>query len=96
MGQTFTYDALDRLTRADGPYGSAGYAYDAHGNRQSASGSTYAIDPDTLRLATQNGVPFGYDSNGNLTSTPAATYIVHAGKLAGERHGFRKPDHIPL
>ena len=74
MNQTFAYDALHRLAAANGPYGSVGYAYDAHGNRQSASGSTYAYDPDTLRLAAQNGVPFGYDNNGNLTSTPTATY----------------------
>jgi YD repeat-containing protein len=71
--QTFTYDSLDRLTTATGVYGFAGYAYDPHGNRQSAYGSTYTYD-DTLRLTSQNGVPFTYDSNGNLTSKATTTF----------------------
>jgi YD repeat-containing protein len=74
MGQTFTYDALHRLATANGPYGSTGYAYDPHGNRQTNATGTYVYDPDTLRLTAQNGVPFGYDQNGNLTSTSTATY----------------------
>jgi YD repeat-containing protein len=74
MGETFTYDWLHRLATAAGPYGSAGYAYDAHGNRQTNGNGTYVYDPDTLRLMAQNGVPFTYDQNGNLTNTSSATY----------------------
>ena len=74
MGQTFAYDALHRLATANGPYGSTGFAYDAHGNRQSTANGSYVYDPDTLRLTAQNGVPFGYDQNGNLTSTSTGTY----------------------
>jgi YD repeat-containing protein len=74
MGETFTYDALHRLATATGPYGSASYAYDAHGNRQTNANGTYIYDPNTLRLTAQNGVPFTYDQNGNLTSTSSATY----------------------
>ena len=32
--QSFTYDALHRLSAATGPWGSTNYAYDSHGNRQ--------------------------------------------------------------
>jgi YD repeat-containing protein len=74
MGQAFTYDALHRLATANGPYGWASYAYDAHGNRQTNANGSYVYDPDTLRLMAQNGVPFTYDQNGNLTSTSSATY----------------------
>ena len=74
MGETFTYDGLHRLATATGPYGSASYAYDAHGNRRTNANGTYVYDPGTLRLMAQNGVPFTYDQNGNLTSTSSATY----------------------
>ena len=78
MGETFTYDALHRLATATGPYGSASYAYDFHGNRQTNANGTYVYDPDTLRLMAQDGVPFTYDQNGNLTSTSSATYTYTA------------------
>lgn len=71
MGQTFGYDALDRLTAASGPYGGITYAYDAHGNR---SGNEYEYWSGTLRIKAQNGSPFGYDPNGNLTSTTNGTF----------------------
>jgi YD repeat-containing protein len=74
MGQTFTYDVLDRLTQANGPYGPITYAYDAHGNRQTNSSGTYTIDPSTLRLTAQNGIPFTYDNNGNLRTAGPAGY----------------------
>ncbi len=74
MGQIFAYDALDRLVAATGPYGSAAYAYDAHGNRRNAAGSTYEYQAGTLRLVTQNGVPFTYDNNGNLRTKPNASF----------------------
>ena len=72
--QSFTYDALHRLVAATGPYGSSGYAYDAHGNRRTGSGTTYVYDSATLRLTAQNGRSFAYDSNGNLISEPGRTY----------------------
>lgn len=74
MGQTFGYDALDRLTSASGFYGSVTYAYDAHGNRQTSGGTTYSYQSGTLRLGSQGSSTFGYDNNGNLTSAPNATY----------------------
>jgi hypothetical protein len=70
--------ALDRLVSAHGPedgiYPSAVYAYDAHGNRQTANGTTYTYHGNTLRMATQSGVPFEYDDNGNMTRANARTF----------------------
>ena len=67
-------DQLDRLVAAEGPYGAVTYAYDAHGNRQNAAGSTYEYQPGTLRLIAQNGVALTYDDNGNLRTQSTATY----------------------
>ena len=39
-----------------------------------AADHTSPDDPDTLRLAAQNGEPFGYDANGNLTTSARSTY----------------------
>jgi YD repeat-containing protein len=76
MDQTFTYDPLDRLATATGPNGLPQvWAYDAHGNRQTSSGSTtYTYEPGTLRLASQGGIPYTYDSNGNLKTAGGGTY----------------------
>jgi YD repeat-containing protein len=78
MTQGFTYDVLDRLwTSSSSGYPSATYAYDPHGNRQTASGTTYAYEAGTLRLSQQGSTTFGYDSNGNLTTasgTSGGTY----------------------
>jgi YD repeat-containing protein len=68
MSQTFGYDALDRLTTAQGSYGALTYTYDAHGNRQTENG---------VQLTYHNGYPFHlksiggfydlvYSNNGNL------------------------------
>ena len=72
--QTFAYDALERLTSAAGPYGSIGYAYDRHGNRADANGTTYEYWPGTLRLKAQNGAQYTYDNNGNLATAPSASF----------------------
>ncbi len=78
-GQTFRYDALDRLNSASGIWGSGTLSYDAAGNRLSSSLSgnvTYNYDGATQRLASTTGIPqtFGYDPNGNTTSDGSGTY----------------------
>lgn len=74
--QTFTYDPIDRLlTSTSSGYASTTYAYDVHGNRQTAAGTTYTYQTGSLRMTQQGTNTFGYDSNGNLTSvtgTPSA------------------------
>jgi YD repeat-containing protein len=72
MTQTFTYDVLDRLKRAEGPFGVIDHAYDVHGNRQGAN-YAYAAD-NPFRLTSYAGLPLTYDGNGNLTSGSQATY----------------------
>ena len=59
--QAFTYDVLDRLTSANGAYGSNSYAYDSVGNRLSLGqgGSTtaysYTLRSNQLASLTQGG-----------------------------------------
>jgi hypothetical protein len=75
FSQTLTYDPLDRLQTATGIYGTAVFAYDVHGNRQSANGSTYAYQPpEKLRLTNFNGTPYSYDDNGNMLTAGGVTY----------------------
>ena len=73
MSQTLTYDALDRLETATGPYGEALFAYDVHGNRMTANGTTYEYQPGTLRLSNQNSVAFTYANNGDMLTAGSAT-----------------------
>jgi len=72
-GQSFIYDALDRLSEATGPWGTSSYPYDVHGNRQTANGTSYTYDAH-LWLVQQGTATFWYDANGNMTSGPNATY----------------------
>jgi RHS repeat-associated protein len=72
--QTFTYDALNRLTYASGRYGVISYTYDNGGNRLSRSlnGEVENLSyiQGTNRLHEITGVdftPFTYDANGNTT-----------------------------
>ena len=74
MNQSFSYDVLDRLVQADGPYGPTAFAYDAHGNRQTNANGTYTYEPGTLRLSSQDNVPFTYYNNGNLQTAGAASF----------------------
>jgi YD repeat-containing protein len=79
MHQSFTYDALDRLSVATGYYGTAPHHYDAHGNRQASPGGvSYDYDPaNRFRLTGIGGVGgYQYAANGNLiaeTAGPTAT-----------------------
>jgi hypothetical protein len=75
--QHFDYDELDRLTSASaGSYGTLGYGYDPHGNRQTAGGTTYTYDPGNLFRLTQinGGFNLTYDNNGNLKGGFGGTY----------------------
>ena len=79
--QTFTYDNLDRLLQANGPYGSIGYSYDDHGNMLSQGADKFTYHPDTLRLQTRSGQNVTHDDNGNVTaglrSTDTYAYNPH-------------------
>lgn len=73
-GQTFQYDALDRLTVSNGPYGSMAYDYDDHGNMNSMGADVFTYNPTTLRMATRNGQTIAYDDNGSVTSDAQGIY----------------------
>jgi YD repeat-containing protein len=74
MGESFAYDALHRLSAADGPYGYAAFAYDAHGNQTGAYGVPNTYEPGTLRLSSRAGVAYAYDSGGNLVAAGGSTF----------------------
>jgi len=74
------YDALDRLTTANGVWGGGSYGYDGLDNlRTSTVGArslTHQFDPGTQRLtglAGSQNVSFGYDVQGNITSRSAGS-----------------------
>ena len=73
--QTFTYDALNRLTGAQGRYGVISYTYDDVGNRltRTVNGETedYSYIGGTNKLdqiTGANPVSFTNDANGNTTA----------------------------
>ena len=89
--QLFTYDLLDRLVVADGPYGLFNFSYDSVGNRESlhreegarSIHDTYILADDSNRLsavARRDDRPvrqFTYTATGNLAtdSLYLATYL---------------------
>lgn len=86
--QTFTYDALNRLTTASGDYPSVSYTYDADSNRltstQGGVTQTYSYSPTSdqvLSVTSSKGAKesFTYTGNGNIATDRggghAATYV---------------------
>jgi RHS repeat-associated protein len=67
---TYDYDDLDRLTNADGYFGTQTYSYDDLGNRDVVNGVQYYYDysPDKRSQLTRIGgdYSFDYDENGNM------------------------------
>jgi RHS repeat-associated protein len=70
----FTYDALNRLTGAEGPYGTIDYTYDGVGNRltrvENTQTETYSYITGTNLLQDVTGtetVTYSHDANGNIT-----------------------------
>jgi len=76
LTESFTYDALDRLTLAAGPGAqSTALVYDSIGNLQSKTGvGSYTYHPTRRHAVTSaGGTSYGYDANGNMTSRGGAT-----------------------
>lgn len=80
------YDALDRLTAANGIWGAGSYTYDALDNlRASTVGGrvlSHNIDAATNRLSSLTGslsIGLAYDANGNLTQRGAQTFAFDIG-----------------
>jgi RHS repeat-associated protein len=72
--RTYTYDALNRLDHAEGPYGIIDYTYDGVGNRltKTENGVTgnyaYVTDTNILNTVTNTDtIIYTHDANGNIT-----------------------------
>ncbi|MGH9892313.1 MAG: RHS domain-containing protein, partial [bacterium] len=96
--QSFAYDALDRLTGAQGVYGRHGYGYDAGGNRVSlltdTQSESYSYTPDSHRLRGITGSQprsFAYDANGNTTETEGFTFGYRQNNRLSEMRRFGVP-----
>ena len=76
---TYSYDAVDRLTNAVTPSTPYAYSYDAVGNRTSrtagAGTETYTYSPTSNRIATVAARSFSFDANGSTTDDGNNTYV---------------------
>ncbi|HSC72098.1 MAG TPA: RHS repeat-associated core domain-containing protein, partial [Candidatus Methylomirabilis sp.] len=80
--QNFTYDELNRLTTASGPYGTHNFSYSSIGNILTKEGVTYTygatmqtcnrVMPHAV-TATSDGQRYSYDCNGNLLADSERT-----------------------
>lgn len=90
--QTFSYDALRRLTGSSLDGASTSYSYDLDGNRTAVNGATsasYTYDRIDQLISQNIGgsiTAFAYDAYGNMTAaaTPSATRTAYAYDL-GDR-----------
>ncbi|MEN8206368.1 MAG: hypothetical protein ABFS24_10175, partial [Pseudomonadota bacterium] len=67
----YSYDALDRLETAIGPFGSRDYGYDLNGNRLNLNDgvtTSYDYAPQSNRLVSINDLQYMMDGNGNTIS----------------------------
>jgi RHS repeat-associated protein len=91
--KTYTYDSLDRLASAIGPWGTLAWTYDANGNRLSqVNGEQYSYTYAANRLqAVGNGHTdyYQYDDNGNTTSDGRRDFVYNQNLrlIRAERHG---------
>ncbi len=77
QSKTYSYDALDRLSTANGPWGSLSWTYDGVGNRLNEGSTAYTYTAGTNKLTGAGSLNFGYDSNGNTTSQAARSYTYN-------------------
>lgn len=86
--RTLTYDGINRLKTASGPWGSGYLSYDGSGNLRSqsygSSSLSYSYDADN-RLSSVSGMrsaSFNYDVYGNIVSAGADAYAYdHASNM---------------
>lgn len=76
--ESYTYDALNRLDTASGPFGSRDYGYDKNGNRTMLDGTTYAYTPDSNRLDAIGSTDVLLDANGNTLNKGSWTFSYSA------------------
>jgi RHS repeat-associated protein len=82
--ETYTYDALDRLTKAVGAWGTIQYGYDSVGNRLWANtGTNQTYTYGSYNKLTNDGTySYAYDKNGNVnwknSTTAKYNYVYNA------------------
>lgn len=75
--KSYTYDALDRLTTANGAWGALSWTYDGIGNRKTEGVNTYNYQSNNNKLTSANGITFSYDTNGNTTIENTRQYTYN-------------------
>jgi RHS repeat-associated protein len=63
---SYSYDALYRLTRVQGPGLDESYTYDADGNRTRRGAITFYYDAGDQLISASDGTTWSYDANGSL------------------------------
>lgn len=94
LSQTYSYDALDRLTTATGTNLNQSWTYDANGNRLTQGGgssSSYTNSTTSNRVSSISGAltrSYSYDATGNTLSDGTATYIFdNSGRMISATNG---------
>jgi RHS repeat-associated protein len=90
LPQVYAYDAMNRLTSAEGTQGQSAYTYDTAGNRLTrtlgAESDTYTYDSVTGRLQSVSGTnatTLAYDASGRTTGLGTLTLAYNdRGRLA--------------
>ena len=80
--KTYTYDSLDRLTNATGPWVILNWTYDANGNRLAQSNNKttlYTYEANRLTSVTTNNHSkyYQYDANGNTINDGKREFIYN-------------------
>ena len=79
---TYSYDALDRLTREQGPVITQSFGYDGGGNRQSDGIGSYVYAPSSNRLTNRPQGAVTLDPAGHTTAQAGFSYTWDgAGRL---------------
>ncbi len=95
--RSYTYDALNRLGTAIGPWGSLGWTYDGTGNRITEGANNYTYTAGTNKLASVSGpvaTSFTYDNNGNTVTDNSKTFTYNQNQRLSQATGTQTGDYV--
>jgi YD repeat-containing protein len=84
LNRSLDYDGIDRVTTANGPWGTGSITYDGAGNIRSQSlgsfGLTYFYDAQNRlqSVAGSRNQTFSYDAQGNVAAAGSSTFVYNA------------------